>query len=584
MRLTSITQIHEISMATQTIPPNLSHLLGVRDVVGGLIDPSLAAEFTELEKKIRSSQFYLVVIGMFKRGKSSLINRLLERDLAPVGVIPLTAIITRFEHGPEDAAEIIFESGAVKKVPVSDITQYVAEEMNPRNEKQVQYVKVLSPSPLLQSVHLVDTPGLGSEFQHNNRTTLSFIPKIDAGLFILSADTPVSQADLQLLANIRATVPKIVFVLNKADLVSEKDLHTLTDYNRHALASFLRLENKNDVEIYTASSLPEAGKGDFQLPALRHRLQDLVTRDREGILGKSHRKRLEMLINQSMVQLRLRLDALTMPLKTLTEKKSELDRSFDIMQVQKSEFESILKGQIKTIQDEAARTINQLADHLRANLREAFHEDWEKTYEKASAKGFEGYQTTFTESLINRFNEAKAIVEKDVRGRFSNLLSEYGNRSQTFLTELSKHMESILGIDFGLITDLFDLDVYTSFYFDYGKGESVSYVFPSFFNRLTHGTWDRRHFMKRLHQHYKELVTVNSAAVIYDLEYKIQESFRKFNYDLNSYLTQILESIRHILEEIIEARHQAHEQSDAGVTLLKGKLAWLEQAQKAAAG
>jgi predicted GTPase len=71
--------------------------------------------------------------------------------------------------------------------------QYVSEEFNPKNAKQVKYIRVFSNSAILENLILVDTPGVGSVFTHNSDTTFDFLPKIDAALFVLSADLPISK-------------------------------------------------------------------------------------------------------------------------------------------------------------------------------------------------------------------------------------------------------------------------------------------------------------------------------------------------------------------------------------------------------
>lgn len=49
--------------------------------------PSCPCE--ELKKKIQNNVFNLVVLGQFKRGKTSLINALLGAEILPVAVVPL---------------------------------------------------------------------------------------------------------------------------------------------------------------------------------------------------------------------------------------------------------------------------------------------------------------------------------------------------------------------------------------------------------------------------------------------------------------------------------------------------------------
>ena len=50
---------------------------------------------SSIEEKIEKDAFYLVVLGQFKRGKSTLINYMLGTNLLPTGVLPLTSSITK---------------------------------------------------------------------------------------------------------------------------------------------------------------------------------------------------------------------------------------------------------------------------------------------------------------------------------------------------------------------------------------------------------------------------------------------------------------------------------------------------------
>ena len=51
--------------------------------------------------RVADDRFNLVVLGEFKRGKSTLINALLGRDVLPIGVVPLTSVVTAIAAGDE---------------------------------------------------------------------------------------------------------------------------------------------------------------------------------------------------------------------------------------------------------------------------------------------------------------------------------------------------------------------------------------------------------------------------------------------------------------------------------------------------
>ncbi len=165
------------------------------EIAAGIAEHSVQQELTEVADKLLNNRFYLVIVGLFKRGKSSLINALLDKELAPVAVTPLTAVITFFEWGDNTSAEVFYRNGIKQEIAISDVAEFVAEENNPKNIKNVQCLKIYHNHPLLDDITLVDTPGLGSLFEHNTNTTISFLPRIDAALFVLSADIPISKAD-----------------------------------------------------------------------------------------------------------------------------------------------------------------------------------------------------------------------------------------------------------------------------------------------------------------------------------------------------------------------------------------------------
>ena len=52
--------------------------------------------------RVAEDRFNLVVLGEFKRGKSTLINALLGRDVLPTGVVPLTSVVTAIGAGDRD--------------------------------------------------------------------------------------------------------------------------------------------------------------------------------------------------------------------------------------------------------------------------------------------------------------------------------------------------------------------------------------------------------------------------------------------------------------------------------------------------
>lgn len=91
---------------------------------------------SEALEKLPKNEYYLAFLGLFKRGKSTLINALLGASVLPTGVVPVTSVITRIRYSERPKVQITFGDSSVKQVPAEDLTKYVTEAGNPCNQKK----------------------------------------------------------------------------------------------------------------------------------------------------------------------------------------------------------------------------------------------------------------------------------------------------------------------------------------------------------------------------------------------------------------------------------------------------------------
>jgi GTP-binding protein EngB required for normal cell division len=203
--------------------------------------------------RLAEDRFHLVVLGQFKRGKSSLINAIIGKDLLPTASVPLTSAVTSLRYGPVERA-IIRRRGWVlpQEVPISQLAAYITEPGNPGNEKGVLSVEVQVPAPFLRrNLFFIDTPGIGSIYAHNTATTYAFLPQADAAIFVTSVDGPLTEVELRFLDAIRHHVRKIFFVLNKVDQLSEAEREEVLTFSTQVLTTHLGVE---DVRIFPLSA------------------------------------------------------------------------------------------------------------------------------------------------------------------------------------------------------------------------------------------------------------------------------------------------------------------------------------------
>lgn len=120
-----------------------------RRLAGWSTTAPLADRLIDLRTRLDAGRFHLAVLGQFKRGKSTLLNALLGESFLPTGVVPLTAIPTLIEYGPECTVRVLFQDGRTECVSVDALDAYVTETGNPENARGVATVEVEHPAPLL---------------------------------------------------------------------------------------------------------------------------------------------------------------------------------------------------------------------------------------------------------------------------------------------------------------------------------------------------------------------------------------------------------------------------------------------------
>lgn len=224
-----------------------------------------------LERQIEACEGLLVenppidvaILGQFKAGKSSFVNSLIGQDVLPVGVIPVTTVITRLRFGERERALISFYDGTNREIPVESLDEYTSEAKNPSNQKNVETVDIELPALAdYAGLRLVDTPGLGSVFKAHMEVSSNWLPEVGAAVLAVSADRPLSENDLQLIRELTQYTPRIILLLTKADLLSPSQQDEVVKF----FEDTIRRELNREFPIFLYSTKADTER-------FRHRLE-----------------------------------------------------------------------------------------------------------------------------------------------------------------------------------------------------------------------------------------------------------------------------------------------------------------------
>ena len=301
--------------------------LGSSSVVGAEADKllriaSLAEQFNSEQiaddarsaaERIAEGRFYVACVGQFKRGKSTLLNALIGGPILPSGVVPVTAVPTIVRFGERLGARVRLRSGEWTDIAAADIEEYVSEERNPENSKGVAGLEVFVPSPLLaEGMCFVDTPGLGSVFAGNTAATHAFLPHIDAAIVVIGTDPPIAGDELALVESVAKEIPDIVFVLNKADRVTQPERDAAVSFARQVLENRLQ---RPVPAIFETSALEQLDRGGSQREwaLLVNALEQLVQRSGRQLVRDAADRSVRRLSGQLLVVVKEERDALTRP-------------------------------------------------------------------------------------------------------------------------------------------------------------------------------------------------------------------------------------------------------------------------------
>ncbi len=335
-------------------------------------------------ERLTNNRFLNVaVFGRFKAGKSSFLNNLLGRPVLPIGVVPVTSVVTELCHGRRESAQVIYQKRAEpEEVPIGEIATFISESRNPRNMLGVARVRVFLPEMApYKGLRLIDTPGLESSLIHNTETSLAWSPNTDLALVAIGVDPPLTQHDVFLIERLRRFTPNVSILLTKMDLLTAAEQREILDF----VSSQLGARFSADVRVFPYSV--KAGYEEMRDRGVKQWLLEFTESHQEARSGALSRKLYTLLTSAG--------DYLQLALKSAEAK--ETDRQLLCSKVlDDGQSYADLNLHVQLI---AARAVARTRPLIENHLRKHLHSRLQKTLEERLAVALPNWQGSLAKTL-----------------------------------------------------------------------------------------------------------------------------------------------------------------------------------------
>jgi GTPase Era involved in 16S rRNA processing len=434
--------------------------------------PAQVANLRNLQNIVQSTTFKVMILGEFKRGKSTFINSLLGEEILPAFATPCTAIINEVKWGETQRAVLHFnqvDGEAIKKfreISVNEIEEYVVikddiDQSQAINESPYEKLELFWPLELCKNgVEIIDSPGL-NEHKTRQQVTESYLITVDAIILVLSCEQLFSKSEQEVVDNKLRPMghEDIFFVCNRINLINRKEIDRVKQSAITKLSSRTRLGAEGIFFIDALGALE--GKLDDNnealqksgVPQLEVVLQKFLTNERGRVKILRPAQELKNAINEvrktipeqvsmlkiDVAELEKRYAAAQEPLKILEEKRRNIVKKLEFsiedtkeqVSYQTKDFCRELVPKIKTIAQEyqLQTEIKLLFQDPRPSIEAAVKEITGYLETQLEAE-FSNWQRSELEPLLaKRMEHIKSSLEDEAR--------EFINRVDNLRLELS---------------------------------------------------------------------------------------------------------------------------------------------------
>lgn len=439
----------------------------------GIGENKLAEDLKMQLSELRKLRFNIAILGNIKRGKSTLINTLLERKddaLSPIGSEVCTGGIVHYMDLaclPEEEKDRTHERAYVhfkgqdipRKVDLREIGQYIREENNPKNTKGIDHVEVFGNFPRLKDCCLVDTPGADAVIEHHGELAYSFLPHADAIIMTILSSEALTDADQRMLEAMSEEAQRRVFyVVTRIDDEREEDRQDILNYVTQKITqSGLACLQVYPVACKKVFDAMRDGKDQAEVDKMRQewgvkKLEDDLEKflKRDSLRGRDIGEQLKDSLSRLKSALNRKFESNTAIIKQQNVDVSEIEAA-------RKDADEKFKACCRAVGEEVAKFEREWDRCTRSQLSKLekmirpLEEKLEVALERAGTLG----------ALSNLFS-VSSVVRKTIQQPIADFLADASDKYMEIVKNLKKEINEEVEIYKGQISDSLHLGTWAS--------------------------------------------------------------------------------------------------------------------------
>ncbi|GAA6970411.1 dynamin-like GTPase family protein [Helicobacter pylori] len=199
-------------------------------------------ECSTLLESVQKQQLVIPVVGNFSAGKSTLLNRFLEKSVLPIAITPETSLAAELHYSVNERIEAF--SNNDEKAESFELNEQSFEVIK-ENTPNYSYLKVyLNNEALKNSAPLVfvDMPGFDSPISSHTHAILEYLERGVHFVILTSAEEcSLTKRMVRELKNLLEFDKGISFILSKTDLRTPSQVEEISHYIQDQIQDHLDL-------------------------------------------------------------------------------------------------------------------------------------------------------------------------------------------------------------------------------------------------------------------------------------------------------------------------------------------------------